>query len=250
MTPRFANRRSARLTFDLTRSLGAEYRSVREDAGLSQSELSRRSGVDQGAISRFEAGKEMPSPRNLVALADALGGRLSMRLYPVTGPRVRDALQAPVVEALISSAHARWQPVPEVAVYSPVRGVIDLVLVDRLTPTLIAVEVHSTIRRLEQQLRWAAEKADALPSSRVWGELHQPVTIARVLVLRSTRTTRDLARRFPATFAAAYPIPAGEALAALAHGLAWPGDAIIWSDTTSSAARLLPNPPRGVPFGR
>lgn len=223
---------------------------MREDAGLSQSELSRRSGVDQGAISRFEAGKEMPSHRSLVSLADALGGRLSMRLYPVTGPRIRDALQAPVVETLIAQGHDRWRPVLEVAVYSPVRGVIDLVLVDRLTPTVIAFEVEGTIRRLEQQLRWAAEKADALPSSRLWRELHPPVRTARVLVLRSTRTTRDLARRFPATFAAAYPTPGADALAALTNGLPWPGDAIIWSNVANGTARLLTHPPRGVPVGR
>ena len=169
MAARSATRRNARLTGDLTRSLDAEYRSVREDAGLSQSELSRGSGIDQGAISRFEAGKELPSPSSLVSLADALGGRLSMRLDPVTGPRIGDALQAPMVEAVIARAHARWRSVPEVAVYSPARGVIDLVLVDRLTPTIVAVEVHSAIRRLEQQLRWAVEKADALPSSRLRG---------------------------------------------------------------------------------
>lgn len=134
--------------------------------------------------------------------------------------------------------------------YSPVRGVIDLVLVDRLTATVVAVEVHSAIHRLEQQLRWAAEKAEALPSSRLWGDLPHPVTTGRLLVLRSTRATRDLARRYPATFDAAYPTPSADALAALTNGQPWPGDALIWTDVRNGAARLLSTPPRGVPFGR
>ncbi|HET7727057.1 MAG TPA: hypothetical protein VFK54_07000 [Candidatus Limnocylindrales bacterium] len=71
-----------------------------------------------------------------------------------------------------------------------------------------------------------------------------------MLVLRSTRVTRDLARRYPAIFAAAYPAPTADALAALTNGLPWPGDALIWSDVTDGTARLLSKPPRGVPFGR
>ena len=73
--------------------------------------------------------------------------------------------------------------------------------------------------------------------------------MARLLVLRSTRVTRGLARRYPAIFAAAYPAPSANALAALTIGQPWPGDALIWSDVNNSAARLLAHPPRGVPFG-
>jgi hypothetical protein len=40
-----------------------------------------------------------------------------------------------------------------VPVERPVRGVIDLVLVHRERPLVVAVEAHSEIRRLEQQIR-------------------------------------------------------------------------------------------------
>ena len=125
----------------------------------------------------------------LVAIASALGGDAHVRLYPGTGPRLRDPLQARIVEALLRLAGPAWQGHVEVPVYRPVRGVIDVVLVDRTAPTVIAIEVHSELRRLEQQLRWANEKASALPSSTVWPEPSTPEpTVHRLMVLRSTRT--------------------------------------------------------------
>ena len=109
----------------------------------------------------------------------------------------------------------------EVPVYRPVRGVIDVVLVDHATSTIVAVEVHSELRRLEQQLRWANEKAAALPSSAVWPpsaagqQAGAEPTVHRLMILRSTRTNRRLALEFAATLATAYPASASDALRAL-----------------------------------
>ena len=93
---------------------------------------------------------------------------------------------------------------------------------------VVATEVESTIRRLEQQLRWAQDKADSLPSSAAWA-LMAPVdgprpVISRLLIVRSTRSTRDIARAFEATLAAAYPARAADVHAALTTADApWPG---------------------------
>ena len=84
---------------------------------------------------------------------------------------------------------------------------IDVVLA-RPGDIVVAVEVHSEIRRLEQQLRWPAEKAAALPSCEAWSMLSggEPnVPMSRLLVLRSTHATRELARQFEATFPASHP---------------------------------------------
>lgn len=52
---------------------GARLRQLRRDRGLSQSDLARRSGVDQGWLSRLEAGTgKNPTAATLVALAGAL----------------------------------------------------------------------------------------------------------------------------------------------------------------------------------
>ena len=65
-----------------------------------------------------------------MAIAAALGCDLSVRMFPGTGPRIRDRIQVAMSEALLASLHPRWRAAPEVPVYRPVRGVIDLVLAD------------------------------------------------------------------------------------------------------------------------
>lgn len=45
----------------------------RELLGWSQNELSRRSGIPQSAISRYEAGEQEPGYSRLKRIADALG---------------------------------------------------------------------------------------------------------------------------------------------------------------------------------
>ncbi len=48
-------------------------RTIRELSGLSQAELSRRSGINQGYISTIESGKKAPRPGTVRRFADALG---------------------------------------------------------------------------------------------------------------------------------------------------------------------------------
>jgi transcriptional regulator with XRE-family HTH domain len=48
-------------------------RTIRELAGFSQAELSRRSGISQGHISQIERGHKQPRPATLRTLADVLG---------------------------------------------------------------------------------------------------------------------------------------------------------------------------------
>ncbi|WP_212748774.1 helix-turn-helix transcriptional regulator [Nocardia cyriacigeorgica] len=52
--------------------LGRAIRERREDLGLSQTELARRAGTSQAAISRLEAGEHVPTLNLLDRLAAAL----------------------------------------------------------------------------------------------------------------------------------------------------------------------------------
>jgi hypothetical protein len=158
-----------------------------------------------------------------------------------------------MVEALLREAHPSWKRLVEVPVWRPVRGVIDAVLA-RPGEVIVAIEVHSELRRLEQQIRWAREKADALPSAEAWSMLlgsAPTVPVSRMLVLRSTRANRDLARAFESTFRAAYPTRAADAVRALRDPAApWPGPALLWAETAAGGARILDRPPRSVTVGR
>lgn len=255
-SPRHADRKSARTSNgrtcrDLRVAVGAEIRRLRDDAGLSQRRLAALAELDHGYLSLVERGIREPSLSVLVAIATALGGRLNIRLYPGTGPRISDPIQARIVEELVGTLHQRWVRMVEVAVYRPSRGFIDLVAHDRAGGVVLAIEVQSQLRRLEQQVRWLNEKADSLPSAEFWRFASDTPRIERVLVLRSTRLNRELAARFAQTLATTYPSRSRDACAAMRTANApWPGSALLWARFEGNAVKILDDPPRGVPFGR
>jgi transcriptional regulator with XRE-family HTH domain len=235
------------------RAIGAALRDLRADAGLTVAAVARAAGLDPTFLARIERGDRAASVAVLTVVATVLGADLSVRAHPNTGPRIRDRLQAPMVEGMLRSLHRRWTPDPEVRVATPARGVIDLVLTDRAAGVAVASEFQSELRRLEQQLRWHREKQDSLPSADMWPYLAadgRPTT-SRLLVLRSTAVNRALANRFEATLRAAYPARTADAVAALTTADApWPGPAIAWMCGNPERAVLVDGVPRGVRLGR
>jgi len=233
----------------LRRSLGNELRDVRRASDLSMRTASAAAGLHFSHLPRIEAGDRLPSLDALVALAAAMGHDVSIRLFPSTGPRVRDRIQVRMIEALLAILHPRWVPRLEVAVYRPARGVIDIVLQDRLTTDIVSGEAHSVIHAVERQLRWAGEKTDALSSARGWPwvDTVEPPRVGRLLLVRSCAAMHDLVRSVPLTFASAYPAEPGAALEALTGPDArWPGAAILWVRVEGAATRILEHAPSGL----
>jgi transcriptional regulator with XRE-family HTH domain len=223
---------------------------AQHDAGISLRQLSVVSGVSQSHLSQVFAGRREPSIAVLTAASRALGGNLSARFYPSTGPAIHDKIQARIVEELLRIAAAAWSKFVEVPVFRPARGFIDVVFDSEPLAAIVVTEVESRIDRLEQQLRWAQEKAASLPSSELWQRTEAERAIHRLLVLRNTATTRQLVRRFESTVRAAYPARAADAFRALTIGVAWPGDAILWADVDADVVRIRDRPPRGIDVGR
>lgn len=239
-----------RLATRLRSQVGVQIRDLRADAGISLRALADAAGVNHGFLARVERGDREPSISVLAAIADALGADLSVRLYPNTGPRVRDHIQAAIVEELLRVAHPRWQRFTEVPVYRPARGRIDTVLYDPVAAVVVATEVHSQVRRLEQQVGWAKLKAESLPSADFWRHASRQPVIDQLLVLRLTRANRELAAQFVETLRVAYPAPTTAAYAAVVGDGAWPGAGLLWAAVDGDGARILERPPRGVTVGR
>jgi transcriptional regulator with XRE-family HTH domain len=230
----------------IRRSLNDDMRRMREDAGVSQSRLARAAGIAQGYLSRIEAGTVAPSLETYARLSAALGADLACRLYPNTGPAIRDRHQASIAQALVRAADPRWQCWPEVAVRRPARGWIDLVFHDPVERVAIATEIESEIRRIEQLLRWHAEKAASLPSADAWpygpGDTAE---ISRLMVVRATRATRSLAREFADLLAVAFPGSPTAALAALSGRGRWPGSSLLWAHDAPAGYRVAASPTAG-----
>jgi len=121
-------------------------------------------GSRPNTLTALERDDREPTLEVLSRLAAALGGELSVRFHPGTGPSIRDHLQAAMTECLVQSVHERWRVELEVSVFAPTRGVIDVVLRDG-AGTVIACEAQSEVRRLEQVIRWARIKSEALGPS-------------------------------------------------------------------------------------
>lgn len=236
---------------NLRRSVGGQLLEMREDRELSQREVAAAAGLDRSWLARAETGEANLTLDGLAALATALGTEPSLRLYPTAGARLQDHLQTRLLEALLASLHPRWRPRLEVAVYRPVRGVLDVVLAEPRAGEVVGGEAHSEIRSAERQLRWAGEKVDSLPSATGWPWMGRDPAVGRLLLLRSTAATRAVVAAAPALFDTAYPGRTADAVAALTEACGtFPGAAIIWVDLRGTASRLLQGPPRGIEVGR
>jgi transcriptional regulator with XRE-family HTH domain len=152
-------------------TLAEDLLTLREDAGVSRRQLALASGVDLRYLSRIETGDEAPSLATYQRLASALGADLHARVYPNTGPALRDRHSARMLELLLEPLHVRWQRYSELGAARPSRGWIDLGLHDPLPRQFVASELQGELRRLEQLVRWHAAKAESLPSWEGWPHL-------------------------------------------------------------------------------
>lgn len=231
------------------RAFGAEVRRLREDSGISQERLAQAIGISQSHLSRIEAGHVKAGSETAAGIAIGLGAQLEIRLRVATGSPIRDHIQARIAEALLRVAHPRWRRFVEVPVHRPVRGSIDVVFHDPAAGIVIAAEVQSQIRRLEQQLRWSNEKARAILPSGAIPQIGSTTTpdVSQLLVIRSTRANREIASTYGSTLRTAFPAESGLAHRALTtNDGTWPGAALLWATVEGPAVRILDGPPRGL----
>jgi transcriptional regulator with XRE-family HTH domain len=230
-----ADRVRVRLVEDLDR--------LAADAGISHAALARGAGVSPGFLADIFAGKVAPSLETYAKLAVPLGADLSARIYPNTGPKIRDRHQARILEALLAALHPRWRAYSEVAVIRPGRGWIDAAMHDARANLVVATEIESDLRRIEQTVRWSREKAESLPSWAGWSRLTSTddpdPAISKLLVVRRTATNRATVSEFAQQLALAYPAHPEDALASLLGSAPWPGQALVWA-RMEPTIRFLP----------
>jgi transcriptional regulator with XRE-family HTH domain len=217
-----------------------DIRGQMQDAGLSARQLAAAAGIDHGFLGRILAGDTQPSVRTMARIGIALNADLSLRLYANTGPQIRDRWQAPMLEEVLRVRHPRWEPYPEALVTRPVRGWIDVALHERREQVLVATELQSELRRLEQLVRWQAAKAAALPSWEGFDRLGGGARISQLVLVRRTRATREVAAQFERQLRAAFPAHPDDAVAALTGTAPWPGAALAWMAVDTKGARLVP----------
>lgn len=229
MTSAAFDRGVDRLVRRTSSGFGEEVVRLRTDAGVARSELSRSAGVDASYLADIEDGAARPSITVCTRIALALGADLALRLYPTTGPAVRDRHQSAIAESMLGSVHGRWARFSEIAVRHPARGWIDLGLHDPVPGDFVATEIESDLHRIEQLIRWSEAKAAALPSWEGWAHLGVRTAPSRLLVVRDTRTNREVAGTFRQLLRTSYPADPRDALASILGVGSWPGPSLLWA---------------------
>ena len=81
----------------------------------------------------------------------------------------------------------------------------------------MATELESDLHRIEQLIRWSAEKADAIEAG------------SRLLVVRWTRANRTAVEAARRLLREAYPADPRDALESITATATWPGPALLWA---------------------
>jgi transcriptional regulator with XRE-family HTH domain len=217
-----------------------DLRSQMADAGLSARRLADAADIDHGFLGRILCGEVKPSVETMARLSLALNSDLSLKLFPNAGPHIRDRWQAPMLEEVLRVRNPRWEPYPEAFVTRPVSGWIDVALHERRERALVATELQSELRRLEQLIRWQAAKAASLPSWEGYDRLGEEPRISQLLIVRRTRATRAVAAEYQGQLRAAFPAHPDDAIAALTGTSRWPGAALAWIVVDARGGRLVP----------
>jgi transcriptional regulator with XRE-family HTH domain len=189
--------------------LGQAIRALRRHRGWTQVDLARRARVSQASISRAETGQASRlTMRTVERVAEALGARLSVRVYwhGEELDRLLDAAHAGIVDQVVAILVANgWEVVPEATFnHFGERGSIDVLAWHPGHRALLIIEVKSVVPDVQALLGGVDRKAriaPALAEARGW----RVRTISSVIVLPDDRTARRRVESFAATFDRAYP---------------------------------------------
>jgi transcriptional regulator with XRE-family HTH domain len=194
-----------RRTRDLRRGIVEQLVRLRDDAGISAHELAAAAGMFDGYVARIVAGAERPTLEAYGRLAAVLGADLSVRLYPNTGPAIRDRHQAPILYCHLGNATRPGARSPRSPFRRPSRGWIDVGLHEPRERIIVATEIQGALARMEQLIRWSAAKPGSVPSWDGWAPPGESPEISRLLVVRRTRATRQIAAEFASQLRVATP---------------------------------------------
>ena len=188
---------------------GRGIRALRMRRGWRQLDLAAAAGVSQSIVSRIERGLGGRLTVEMLAhVAQALGSRIDLRLnWQGEGlDRLLDQDHARLVEVVTRLLRdAGWDVRTEVTFWiRGERGSVDVLAWHEASRTLLVIEVKSvvpdvqaTLVTLDRKSRLGAEIAATVG----W----HPRTIARLLVIDASRTSRRRVGAHAATFDAALP---------------------------------------------
>lgn len=189
-------------------------------------------GVSQAFVSLVERGRRRADLRTACALASATGHELSVKLFPVTTPSLRDSGQLELVDAIVGRAHTSWRIRVEEPVGPGDRRAADLVLVG--PDEVVHIEVERWLVDFQAQFRSAVSKRQVLAQ-----HLGNPVRL--VIAAPASRRVRKLVGGLQPVISASLPLRSAEVMRAIDNGTVLGADGLLLL-----APRRLPTSKRRI----
>lgn len=203
---------------DLGRVIGRELKLA--SMGMTQREIARRSGISQSAVSRALSGRVCPTLAALLRLSDAVGHRVSIKLYPEEGVKLRDSGRLALADVIRASCHSAWRLALEVPVARPPdRRAADVLLLSTHEANMI--EIERGLFDFQAQYRAAVLKRESMVE-----RLGRPVNL--LIGVPDTPVARRRLAPHAALVSTSLRIPSARAWAALRSGTSVGGDALLW----------------------
>lgn len=188
--------------------------------GMTQRELARRSGISQSAVSRAFSGRDCPTLPVLLRLSQAVGHRLSFKLYPEDGVGLRDSGQLGLADVIRASCHSAWRLSLEVPVGRPPdRRAAGMLLLSTHEANMI--EIERGLFDFQAQYRAAMLKRESLVD-----RLGRPVNL--LIGVPDTPVVRRRLAPHAALVSASLRIPSARAWIAIRSGTSVGGDGLLW----------------------
>jgi transcriptional regulator with XRE-family HTH domain len=189
-------------------------------SGLTQRQIAQRAGISRSQLNRVLTSQVVPGLDLAERLSAAVGHRLSMRLVPADGVRLRDAGQVGIAQHIAAQAHPSLRVRLEVPVARPpdLRAA-DMTLDNARAMTM--VEIERWLRDWQAQGRRAQLKRTAL--SELVGR-----KVDLVLAVPDTPSNRQALEPYAGLVRDALPVSSRRIWAAIRNGDPLDGDGLLW----------------------
>lgn len=198
--------------------VAGEVKAARAHRGDTRKVVGARAGVSADSVRRVEIGDPHVQLNTLCGVGEAVGLDVVVRVYPRSGPSLRDAGQLTVAQILRSVAHRTWHF--EVEVSAGVHG--EAIDVCMFGPTeILAIEIDRLLLDFQDQYRRNSIKREHVAQ-------HHRRPVRLVMVVQDTDRNRHAVQAHRAFIQSVLPAGSREVLASLRSGKPLMRDGILW----------------------
>lgn len=208
----------------------SEIATARAAQGMTIAQVAKRANVAPSTVDRILKGEAGVHVDTLCAVAAAVGLDVTIKLYPIRAPSLRDSGQLRIAELLRGETHPGWRAALELTLTDGRAADVVFFGADEIIDT----EIERNLVDFQAQYRAAVLKRDALQA-----RYDRPVRL--VLCIEDTRRNREVLAPHTSLIRSALPATATEVWRALRTGRPLGQDGLLWIRPWRGASRTPMN---------